>query len=1057
MKVQKFFSIVLLVLALFGAQQLWAQDTVVKGVVVSEQQEPLEGVTVTESGVANGVTTDANGQFSIILKKIPASLVFSSSGFVTRTITANSGEKELEVVLTADSKQLDDVVVIGYGTQKKANLTGAVSSIKAKDISKMAVTGLANLIQGRAAGVQVTNASGDPRSNGTIVIRGVGNIRGMAPLYVIDGVPAVGNTGFNMNMRDIEDIQVLRDASSSAIYGSRAAGGVILITTKRGVRKEKMSVDFSLTQGYSNAAFLPKLLGTPDYKRAWAAIIPSATGWDESVNTDWVDYLYRTGKEKNYNASVSGGSEKQNYYISAGYRRVDGVVTNSWSERYSFRINSDYNLGKKVKIGESLNMYYYGENPPVITGNQANAYALPFRSSPMMRPQNDDGSWGGLPSSGNYNGGNWAAYVNTTNRRYNSLEAEGNLYIDYEPVKGLHIRSTGGGNWATNMARQFEPKWYVSGQSNQPQDNLRKQSSLSMAYVGNIVASYEHKLGDHEFKLLAGAEARKSSSDNLSGSIYAINSAYSVPVISDAFPVGFAESSALSNVPGNTSGRSTDMDYGVSRMQSYFGRVNYVFKNKYLFEGNLREDISDRFAPEYRNGLFPSAAVGWRLIEEKFIKDKIRPLSDLKLRLSYGSLGNDGVGSYVYIPSLANYEKTQFNELPGTGPVNGWGIGKVANESIRWETVVTSNAGLDIGLFNNRLNITVDYYVRDTRDMLYQRKLPLSSGMGFGHSSSDTYAVDMNLGKMRNKGLEFTLNYRDNFGKLGVDFGLNAAFNHNKILSFGGEQLPIDAGSAGEYWSGTVARTELNGPISQFYGFKTKGLIPDQKTIDELNAKAQASGNAYWYAAGSGPGDIWYVDLNGDNVINDQDRTIIGNPLPKMTYGFNIGLSYKGFDLVAFFNGVYGNDIYNGMDGYYQSVYNDFNTTAQVFNSSFMYGNGLTGQPRWGYLDGNSFQYDPNGNYKRISDFHIQKGSFLRLQNLQVGYNLPQQLLSRIKMSHIRVYYSGQNLFVITKVKNVDPEVGFAGANASALAQGIISAEVYPKTRLHSFGIEFGF
>ncbi|ANH83051.1 hypothetical protein A8C56_20530 [Niabella ginsenosidivorans] len=1057
MKVQKFFSIVLLMLALLGTQQSWAQDTVVKGVVVSEQQEPLIGVTVTESGATNGVTTNANGQFSIILKKIPADLVFSSSGFTTKTITVNSQEKELEVVLTADSKQLDDVVVIGYGTQKKANLTGAVSSIKAKDISKMAVTGIANLIQGRAAGVQVTNASGDPRSTGTVVIRGVGNIRGMAPLYVIDGVPAVGNTGFNMNMRDIEDIQVLRDASSSAIYGSRAAGGVILITTKRGARKEKMSVDFSLTQGYSTATFLPKLLGTPDYKRAWAAIIPSATGWDESVNTDWVDYLYRTGKEQNYNASVSGGSEKQNYYISAGYRRVDGVVTNTWSERYSFRINSDYNLGKKIKIGESLNLYYYQDNPPVITGSQANAYALPFRSTPMMRPQNDDGSWGGLPSSGNYNGGNWAAYINTTNRRYNSLEAEGNLYIDYEPLKGLHIRSTGGGNWSTSMARQFEPKWYVSGQSNQPQDNLRKQSSLSMAYVGNLVASYDRKLGAHEFKVLAGTEARMSSSDNLSGSIYAVNSAYSVPVISDAFPVGFAESSALSNVPGNTSGRSTDMDYGISRMQSYFGRINYAYNNKYLFEANLRQDISDRFAPLYRKGTFPSAALGWRLIEEKFIKDKIRPLSDLKLRLSYGSLGNDGVGSYVYIPSLANYEKTQFNELPGTGPVNGWGIGKVANESIRWETVVTSNAGLDIGLFNNRLNVTVDYYVKDTRDMLYQRKLPLSSGMGFGHSSSDTYAVDMNLGKMRNKGLEFTLNYRDNFGKLGVDIGLNAAFNHNKILSFGGEQLPIDAGSAGEYWSGTVTRTELNAPISQFYGFKTKGLIPDQKTIDELNAKAQAAGNAYWYAAGSGPGDIWYVDLNGDNVINDQDRTVIGNPLPKMTYGFNIGLSYKGFDLVSFFNGVYGNDIYNGMDGYYQSVYNDFNTTAQVFNSSFMYGNGLTGQPRWGYLDGNSFQYDPNGNYKRISDFHIQKGSFLRLQNLQVGYNLPQKLLNRIKMTHIRVYYSGQNLFVITKVKNVDPEVGFAGANASALAQGIISAEVYPKTRLHSFGIEFGF
>ncbi len=1055
---QKFFNIVLILLLLSGGgQQLMAQDKTVRGQVASEQNEPLAGVTVTETGTSNSVTTDANGKFLILLQTTTSTLTITSTGYYTKTVPASRGNEMIKITLFPETKQLDDVVVIGYGVQKKANLTGSVSSIKTKDISRMAVSGIGNLIQGRAAGVQVINSSGDPRSNGTIIIRGVGNIRGMAPLYVIDGVPAIGNTGFNMNPKDIEDIQVLRDASSSAIYGSRAAGGVILITTKRGARNEKMNVDFSLNQGYRTATFLPKLLGTPAYKRAWAAIIPSASGWDESVNTNWVDYLYRRGKEQNYNVSLNGGSQKQNYYVSAGYRRVDGVVTNSWSEKYSIRLNSDYTLGKMFKVGQSLNLYYYSDQPPAISGNAANADALPFRSSPMMRPVKSDGGWGGLPVSGNYNGGNWAAQVNTINRRYNSLEAEGNLYIDFEPVKGLHLRSTGGGSWGTSMARQFEPKWFVSGQINQSQDNLKKQSNLSMAYVGNLVASYDKKIGDHDFKLLAGTEARKSSSDYLAGSIYAIGSAYSVPAIPDAFPVGFAESSAISNVPGNRAGRSTDMDYGISRMQSYFGRVNYVYNNKYIFEANVRQDISDRFAPKYRKGVFPSAALGWRLVAEPFIKNLLPRLSELKLRLTYGSLGNDGVGSYAYIPSLANYEKTQFNELPGTGSVSGWGIGKVANENIRWETVVTSNLGLDIGILNNRLTFTADYYVKDTRDMLYQRRLPLSSGMAGGHSSSDVYAIDMNLGKMRNKGLELTINYRDHFGALGVDLGANAAFNRNKILSFGGETLPIDAGTAGGYWAGTVTRTALNAPISQLYGFKTNGLIPDQKTIDDLNAAAQSAGKAYWYSAGSGPGDIWYKDINGDHVINDQDRTIIGNPLPKMTYGFNIGLSFKNFDLLSFFYGVYGNDVYNGMVGYYQSVYNDYNTTSRVFNSSFMYGNALTDQPRWGYLAGNAFQYDPNGNYKRISDFHIQKGSFLRLQNLQVGYNLPVRWLERIKMSRARIYYSGQNLFVISKVNYADPEVGFAGANNSALQQGIISPELYPKSRLHSFGIEFGF
>lgn len=1058
MKMHKFLSIVLLMLTFFArAQEPAAQGTLVKGVVVSEQNEPVPGATVIEAGTSNGVATDQNGRFSIKLSKLPSTLTIRNVGFDNRSIAVSSPTSTLKIVLTSANQQLRDVVVIGYSAQKKANLLGAVSSIETKELSKMAVTGIGNMLQGRAAGVQVTSSSGDPRSTGTVVIRGVGNIRGMSPLYVIDGVPAIGNTGFNINPRDIENIQVLRDASSAAIYGARAAGGVILVTTKKGSRKEKTSVDISLNQGFSQGTFLPKLLGTSDYKKAWAAITPAANNWSDSVNTNWVDYLYRTGKEQNYNAAISGGGEKSNFYVSAGYRRVDGIVINSWSEKYSLRVNSDYDLGKRVKVGQRLNLYSYSDNPPVITGNAANAYALPFRSSPMMRPKNADGSWGGLPTAGNYNGGNWAAYVNTTNRRYNSLETEGNIYIDVEPINDLHIRATGGGDLTNSMARQFEAKWYVSGQSNQPQDNLRKQSNLSMAYVGNIVANYSKKLGNHEIKALIGTEGRKSSSDDLSGSIYSVNSAYSMPVISDAFPVGFSESSSLSNVPGNTSGRSSDMNYGVSRMLSYFGKVNYSYKDKYLFEANLRQDISDRFAPSYRTGNFPSAAAGWRLSEEPFLKNKLNALSDLKLRASYGSLGNDGVGSYVYIPSLANYDKTQFNELPGTGAVNGWGIGRVANQSIHWETVTTSNIGMDVGLFRNKLNVTLDYYIRDTKDMLYQRSLPQSSGMANGHNSSDSYVLDMNLGKMRNTGFEITANYHENFGKLGVNVGFNAAFNRNRILSFGGEKLPIDAGSAGEYWSGIVTRTQLNSPISQFYGFKTKGLIPDQKTIDELNAKAQAGGNPFWYASGSGPGDIWYEDLNGDGVINDQDRTVIGNPLPKMTYGFNIGLTYGGFDLACFFNGVYGNDIYNGMDGYYQSIYNDFNTTSQVFNSSFMYGNGLTGQPRFGYMNGNAFQYDPNGNYKRISDYHIQKGSFLRLQNLQIGYNLPQKVLDRLKVRQLRVYYSGQNLFVLTNVKHVDPEVGFAGANSSALAQGIISAEVYPKTRLHSFGIEFGF
>jgi TonB-linked SusC/RagA family outer membrane protein len=1041
----------------------YIQTQKISGIVTdATNSEPIIGANVIIEGTAIGTITDTEGKFSLDIPNPDAVLVISILGYNTEHITVN-GKNSFEIKLVPDITKLEEVVVVGYGTQKKVNVIGAVSSIKTDDISKMPVTGVANLIQGRTAGVQIVNSTGDPRNNGTVIIRGVGNIRGMGPLYVIDGVPAVGNTGFTMNLRDIADIQVLRDAASSAIYGAKAAGGVILITTKRGSFNDKMEVNFSANYGIRNATFLPKLLETSEYKKAWAAIRPDAINWNDSINTNWIDELYKTGKEQDYNISVKGGSEKSNYYVSLGYKRVDGVIIENWLERYSMRINSDYKLGKKIKVGQSLTLYSYSDEPPHISVTASNSYAIPFRSSPMMLVRDENrkaqGGWGGLPVVGNFNGNNWAHGAYTTQRKYNSYGAEGNVYIDIEVLKGLNIKAVGGGSWTGSMARQFEGKWNISGQINQPADNLNKQSSYGVTQVGQLFVQYSKAIAKHEFKIIGGTEARRSATDNVTARISAISSAYSAPVIADAFPVSFAENSDLSNIPAYP-GRSGDMSYSMSRMLSYFGRIDYAFANKYLFEANIRQDISDRFSPDFRKGLFPSAAAGWRISEENFLKERVPLISNLKLRASYGSLGNDGVGAYAYIPSLGNYSKTQFNELGGTGPVNGWGINRIPNMTIRWETVISSNAGIDLGLFQNRFNLSLDYYIRTTKDMLYSRNVPLSSGMTRGHQAGNTYAIDMNLGKMRNKGVEINMEYTDKFGEVGFSVGLNAAFNRNKILDFGGESMPINNGSAGEYWGGSVCRTELGQPISQFYGFKTNGLIPDSTTLNQLNALAngnRAPGSRYWMAKGTGPGDIWYLDLNGDSIINDNDRTTIGNPLPKMTYGFNIKISYKGFEVAAFFNGVYGNDVYNGVNGYLSSIYNDFNTTSAVFNSSYMYGNGLTDQPRWGYMTGGAFQYDPNSNYKRISDFHVQKGSFLRLQNLQVAYNIPNQVLNLLKISSASIFYNGQNLFVISKVKNWDPEVGFSGANGGPMAQGIISAEVYPITRFHSIGIELGF
>jgi TonB-linked SusC/RagA family outer membrane protein len=1025
----------------------------ITGIVTDEHGESVIGANVIEKGVsANGTVTDVDGNFSLTVSP-DATLVVSFIGYVSQEIAVGS-QTNLKITLIEDRRVLDEVVVVGYGTQKKTNLTGAVSSVKTEELSKMGVTGISTALQGRAAGVQVVNSSGDPRNEGAVIIRGVGNIRGMGPLYVIDGVPSIGETGFNLNLKDVVDIQVLRDASSSAIYGARAAGGVILVTTKRGTQNEKARINVSANTGVRNATFLPKLLDVSDYKRAWSEISSSADAWPENVDTDWVDYLYKSGLEQDYNASVQGGGEKNNYYISGGYRRVDGVIINSWSDRYSLRFNGDYQVGKMIRIGESVSLYAYAENPPEISGG---ADALPFRSTPMMNIRDDDGEWGKAPSTGHYAGGNWATQTNVVDKRYDKYSAEGNVYIDIEPLKDLHVKATGGGYYSSSAQRTFEPKWFISGQINNQSDHLNKYTILRVQNVGNIVASYQKEFGLHEIKALAGMEGRMTKNDELDGTVSAILSQYTGAAVPDAFPVTWAESSGISNVP-SYAGRSTDIRYSISRMVSYFGRINYAYADKYLLEANIRQDVSDRFASKYRKGIFPSVAAGWRISEENFLKDRTTLFSNLKLRVSYGSLGNDNVGSYAYLASLANYERTQFNELPGTGPVNGWGVSKVANAAIHWETVVTGNVGLDVGLLKNKLNLTLDYYVRNTTDMLYSRNFAFSTGMAAGHRSGNTYSMDMNLGEMRNRGLEITLDYTDKIGAVSVNAGVNAAFNRNEMVSFGGETLPIDAGSAGGYWVGTVCRTELGQPISQFYGLKTNGLIPDQATIDLLNAQAQSAGHEYWYTKDTGPGDIWYLDTNGDNMVNDDDRTFIGNPLPKMSYGFNLGAGYRNFDLSLFFSGLYGNDVYNGVNGLYNSVYNDYNTTADVFKSSFMYGNGLTGQPRWGFQDGNAFVYDPNQNYKRISDFHVENGSFLRLQNLQLGYTVPAKILRKLNLSNLRLYYSGQNLFVLTKVNHADPEVGFlSGVNDGPLTQGIISSTIYPKTRNHSFGIEISF
>ncbi len=1014
-------------LALLASQEpgllAMAVERRVSGRVSSaEDGAGLPGVSVRVKDGTVGTVTNTNGEFNLSVPDNAAALVFSSVGYVTQEVGL-TGLTVLEVRLAVDQKNLDEVVVVGYGAQRRSDLTGAVASVKGSDLKNLPATDLATALQGRVPGAYVTSNGGGPGEGSQIIIRGPVSINGGSPLYVVDGIPFQG-TGFNFNIQDIESIEVLKDASASAIYGAQAAAGVILITTKKG-KAGTMKVGFNASYGVRNVLNLPQTLRRDEYIRAKKAfgfdvvdLYGPATAWSQLPDTDWFNEIHRPATEQNYTLSLSGGGEKSRFYLSGNYANLQGVRIGNDVGRYTLRINTDHQISKRLRFSQTL----YGRYGQDHGNNATNQGNLSFRNTPVMLaydPTNPIGGWGRAPRG--FQGGNDVASALNGYRNGDNYEVTLGGTLDYELLKGLNLRATLGTTQDGGGYYFYNPRADVG--TSVSQENFGRGLGKGQKYIATYTATYGRTFGAHEVKGLVGYEARRENYANVDFN----NSDPLVPR---------PQSSGLVKNVNTAQGGFGQSDI-YNRILSQFARLEYSFSGKYLLTVNVRRDgIADKFGPNKKIGMFPGVSAGWKISDEAFMRT-LPFVSFLKLRGGYGVLGNSNIGSF----SFSNDYSRGFAYDFGTGRQSSVGLSsKLANPDIQWEEVATANVGLDGGLLNNKLTFNLDYYSRQTRKMLYGVGISPSAGLGG--------EVPANIGQMSNKGVEINLEWKDKVGSLTYGVGLNGGFNRNKLVSLNPDlgRQTLTAGYIGQnsYPQGrSVSRSEPGLALAQFYGLQAEGIYQ----TDAASGETRPTVNDYKPRAG----DLIYKDLNGDGKINDDDRTYIGTPWPKLTYGINLTAAWKGFDVRAFFAGVAGNQIYNVFESYEHMFYSDYTTTAKIFETSGFNGNGVTAKPRVGTLD----DLDRNGNWANISSYHVQSGSYLRLKNLQIGYSLPAPLLNRLRMSSLRVFVMGDNLLTFTKYKGINPELA---GSSNFRDWGIDNSDYrYPTSRLLSLGLNAEF
>ena len=1064
----KLFSCLVL---MFLSISMMAQKVPVSG-TVSDQTGPVIGASVIEKGTTNGTMTDNDGHFTLTVSK-GAVIEISSIGYKTQEITVGA-QTNFTVTLSEDNEFLDEVVVVGYGSMKKSDLAGASVSMKESDLKGSIISSLDQSLQGRAAGVTAVTTSGAPGSSSSIRVRGQATINANAePLYVIDGVivQGGGNTGADfglgdalgngkvstisplstINPADIVSMEILKDASATAIYGAQGANGVVLITTKHGKSGEaKFSYDGMVAM--SRQAVRLNMMNLREYAQYYNEMVEEGDIYETNPyyatpsllgkGTNWQDEIFRTAWQHQHQLSAQGGSDKVQYYVSGSYMDQQGTIIGSNFNRFSVRTNLDAQLKKWLKLGVNATYAITNDNLKLADSNQGLIY-YSLTTIPDIPVYDVNGNYSSTIREG-YTSPNPVALAMMDEILLKRKKLSGNIYAELTPIKHITWRTELGFDMGESDANRYKPMIDLGGW-------VRSQNSISYQKNSNYFwqlknyLTYANQWGKHSVTAMVGQECWESRWNYLSGS--------NTDLPSDE----------VHNVALATGTPSISSGFGSSAMASFFTRETYNYGDRYLGTYTYRYDGSSNFGPKNRWAGFHSVALAWRFSNEKFFEPVKKVIDNGKLRLGWGQTGNSSIGSYAWGAAI-----TRMPSALGMGfrPSN------IPNTSIRWESQEQYNVGLDLGFFNGRLNLTVDAYYKRSDDMLMSMQLPSYMGTQ-GNGSSKLQAPKGNYGSIENKGLEITLDAHPvQLKNFSWDSNFQISFNKNKLLSLSDTENATLVGYG--QWGDVVCVSEIGKPLYNFYGYKVEGVYKDLDDIQNSAKPAKypsdgvfSRGNTVWV------GDIKYKDVDENGIIDERDRTDIGSPLPKFTFGWTNTFRYKNLDLSIFLNGSYGNKVMN----YNSLTLTHMNSTwtnqlqsvvskrarLEPIDPTIVYADGS----KWfDHIDnvrvknpGTKIPHtsinDPNDN-DRISDRYVEDGSFLRIKNITLGYTFPKALLNKAKIENLRVYVNIQNLYTFTKYTGYDPEVGASTQDSSGLTYGLDNGR-YPSPAMYSFGLNITF
>jgi TonB-linked SusC/RagA family outer membrane protein len=1039
----------LFVFALMAFTAIHSQERMVSGTVTDANDgSVIPGANIIIQGETRGTITDIEGNYQLEVNSDDV-LVFSFIGYKTLEIPVGD-QRTLDVQMEPDFQLMDEVVVVGYGTMKRSDLTGSVTSVNQEDLQASVSTSIDQALQGRAAGVQVTKTSGQPGGGVSVRIRGASSIGGTnEPLYVIDGIPVSGDaTGLNMgfawagggsgqstanvlstiNPNDIVSVEILKDASATAIYGSRAANGVVLISTRRG-EAGKAKVEYN---GYVGLQEMPKTIDVlnlreyAEYNNELSYennLSPNPLFADPSIlgdGTNWQEEIFDLALMHNHDLSVSGGNDKSTYAMSIGYMDQEGIVIGSGFDRLSTRINAESKSFDWLTIGGNMSL---GQTNETVTLNDDDrgVVSLALIQRPEVPVKLPDGSWGG-PQEGQAALTNPVAMAQIRDNNLKRIRFMSNVHADVTLMDGLVFKTQFGSDMSFVNNYGFNPTYEfgtIVNELNQSRRNFA--NNKSWIFSNFLTYNKDFVNGNIQTQTMLGAESQESNWEGLMG-----------------MRSNFISNDIQELNAGDASTASNGQYKGSNALESYFGRLNITLFDRFLLTGTFRADGSSNFAPTNKWGYFPSMALAWKISNESFIKN-VDAISSLRLRLGYGEVGNQDIGGYTYGAALTNY-KTKWG--PGLLP------SRYANPDVKWETTASYNLGLDLSMFNNRIELIGDVYLKQTNDLLMPLTLPLYMG------TSSISAPTANVGAMENKGLELTLNTVNTVGAFKWTTGLTFTLNRNELTELYEKGNVIDRNVQ---WFDHATRSVVGRPLGQFYGYVADGVFADAEEI--RNHASQGSigkNNGVW------PGDLKFKDLNNDDVIDENDRTFIGNPEPDFTLGLNNNFKFKNFDLTLYLLSSFGNDVLNYTRTMTEAMGNYFNQ-SKVVNDRARLGlldpdgsntdvdnvyviNPNTTVPRATHVD-------PNDN-SRISTRFIEDGSYVKIKNLSLGYTMPQSVLSVLNVSNLRFYVNIQNLYTFTDYSGFDPEVG--PYNQDPLLNGIDNGN-YPSPRIYTFGVNVGF